>query len=139
MKFYQIPKDKDAHLVWISCINRLDLRVGDLSKNTRLCSAHFHDGVKTADQPYPIKFSHKTCPLLCRGNPTRRLSSPGTGRKRRKADDCVHHVLDAKRKRYDQQLQNKEDQENNDQDSSQATQSCDSESHSTNEATVLSC
>ena len=82
VKFYRISKDKDARLVWISRINRLDLRVGDLSKNTRLCSAHFHDGVKTADQPYPIKFSHKTYPLLCRGNPTRRLSSPGTGRKR---------------------------------------------------------
>ena len=45
-KFYRIPIDKDASLVWIRRINKLDLGAGDLSENTRLSCAHFHNGVQ---------------------------------------------------------------------------------------------
>ena len=63
IKFYRIPKSKSLRLIWIARINRADLRVENVTENTRLCSAHFVDGVKTAHQPLPVKFSHKVYPL----------------------------------------------------------------------------
>ena len=65
IRFYRIPRDKSVRLTWLARINRADLRLKDVTENTRLCSAHFHNGAKTNEQPLPVKFKHKTYPV-CR-------------------------------------------------------------------------
>ena len=42
-----------------------------VSNNTVLCSRHFYNGKRTAAQPHPVKFEHKTYPL-CRKVPLKR-------------------------------------------------------------------
>ena len=74
LSFHKFPKDIEDKMLWVSRVSRKDLPCGKVSKNTMLCSRHFYNGKRTAAQPHPVKFEHKTYPL-CRKVPLK-LSNP---------------------------------------------------------------
>ena len=65
LSFHIFPRDHDARRLWVSWVNCADLTVKDVTKNTVLCSLHFHEGRRTMDQPHPINFAHANY-QLCR-------------------------------------------------------------------------
>ena len=71
LSFHKFPKDIEDKMLWVSRVSRKDLPCGKVSKNTMLCSRHFYNGKRTAAQPHPVKFEHKTYPL-CRKVPLKR-------------------------------------------------------------------
>ena len=93
LKFHRIPADPDVRREWIARINRKDLRVGDVTPNTRLCSKHFYDGCKTEDHPLPIYFAHKTYPVGQKQPRPRSDSPSGRPGKRRREADAVDALL----------------------------------------------
>ena len=74
LKFHVFPKDQESLRLWVSRVNREDLPVTAVSKHTVLCSLHFHQGKRTAEQPHPVHFAHRTYPL-CRKKSTRSSQS----------------------------------------------------------------
>lgn len=67
LKFHRIPANPEVRRVWLSRINRADLREKDVTPNTRLCSEHFFQGEKTPEQPIPVYFLERTYPLARKG------------------------------------------------------------------------
>lgn len=63
LSFHIFPKDEDSRRLWVSRVNRADLTLKNVTRHTVLCSLHFHNGKRTAQQPYPVTFSHGTYPL----------------------------------------------------------------------------
>ena len=71
VSFFSFPKDMEKRLEWVRRVNRENLRIDDVAKNTKLCSDHSSGGQPSQEQPYPCFFKHKLFPLC------------GVGRKRR--------------------------------------------------------
>lgn len=71
LSFHKFPSDEDGLLLWLARVKRKDLTLENVTKNTVLCSDHFHEGVKTEDQPHPVKFEHGTYPLRRKGPASR--------------------------------------------------------------------
>ena len=67
-------------MLWVSRVSRKDLPCDKVSKNTVLCSRHFYNGKRTAAQPHPVKFGHKTYPL-CRKVPLKRSKAEPPAKK----------------------------------------------------------
>lgn len=73
ISFHKFPSDESALRLWVSRVNRKDLPLEKVTKNTVLCSEHFHERRKTQDQPHPVTFAHGNYPL-CRKLAARRLT-----------------------------------------------------------------
>ena len=86
VKFYRIPKNNESRRTWLGKIHRRDLTEASLTDNIRLCSVHFHNGVKTSEQPLPVYFSHCTYPLA-RVKRKREHSTIDSDRKRSRKSD----------------------------------------------------
>ena len=76
VSFHVFPKDEDSRRLWVSRVNRRDLKLKDVTRNTVLCSLHFHEGKRTPEQPHPVKFDHATHPL-CRSKRKERRKGKG--------------------------------------------------------------
>lgn len=70
ISFYHFPKDPDSRLLWVARVDRADLRLGDVTAHTVICSDHFVDGCKTWQQPDPVFFPHKTYPYKRKVRPS---------------------------------------------------------------------
>ena len=91
LSFHVFPKDEESRRLWVSRVNRSDLQVKDVTRNTVLCSLHFHEGKRTFLQPHPVSFSHGKYPL-CRPKLVRRSTSPPrapSSKRRRTAETTV--------------------------------------------------
>ena len=63
LSFHVFPKDEESGRLWVSRVNRHDLQVSDVTRNTVLCSLHFEGGKRTAQQPHPVRFSQSNYSL----------------------------------------------------------------------------
>ena len=59
VSLYTFPKDQELRQLWVNRVNRADLRLENVTSNTVLCSEHFVNRQKTADQPDPVFFAHR--------------------------------------------------------------------------------
>ena len=53
----------EKRLEWVRRVNRENLRIDDVTKNTKLCSDHFSGSQPSQEQTYPCFFKHKLYPL----------------------------------------------------------------------------
>lgn len=78
VKFHFLPADFTKRRIWLQRINRQDLVP---TKNTCLCSKHFYENRKTAEQPLPVNFEHRVYPLCRKAPRKRKKNSEAKGKK----------------------------------------------------------
>ena len=56
IRYYKFPKDKKIQQLWKRMVSRERVRNFVITANTRVCSQHFVDGVKSDNSPIPTSF-----------------------------------------------------------------------------------